>query len=256
MTPFYKYQGCGNDFIMIDAREKKPVFSKEQIAQLCHRRFGIGADGLMYLTDSLTSDFSMEYYNSDGGKSTFCGNGGRCMVDFARFLKIIDTEALFTFDNVEYKATIEDGMVHLYMQNISDVISHKEDNTIHTGSPHYIHFERDIDTFELIPYARSIRYSSEFPEGINVNIVQELSEDSIKIRTYERGVEDETLSCGTGVTAAALVYALKKGKSEGTFQVAARGGDFKLKFKKNENHYEYVILSGRTQQVFKGDIDI
>lgn len=256
MITFFKYQGCGNDFILIDARTVHPQLTSMQIAKLCDRRFGIGADGLMYIFSSSSVDFDMEYYNSDGGKSSFCGNGGRCIVAFAKFLNIIDTEAIFSFENSIYKALIHNEIIDLYMQNIKSIYCFKDDFCIDTGSPHYIHFENKIDNFSLIPYAKEIRFSSDFPEGINVNIVEIEDEKVLKIRTYERGVEDETYSCGTGVTAAVLVYADIKGWIEDTIEVKSIGGKFKVKFKKENNSYNYVILSGPALQVFKGEIDL
>jgi diaminopimelate epimerase len=255
---YSKYHGCGNDFIIIDNRKNDIVLSQKQIADICHRRFGIGADGLMLLGEKVGFDFTMKYYNSDGNESSFCGNGGRCIVQFAIDLGIVKSDKTsFEFENTTYSAEIFDNkLIALSMINVEEITRIENDVFFNTGSPHYIHFVEDVDAFDLIPFAKSIRYSDQFPEGINVNIVEPISEYILKMRTYERGVEDETYSCGTGVTAAAIAYNYLLEEDSEDIQVRTKGGNFQVNFNRNEDAYTNVKLIGPAKFVFKGEIEI
>lgn len=256
---FRKYHGCGNDFVLIDNRDLSIDLNTTEIENICHRRYGIGADGLMILGLKNDFDFTMEYFNSDGNKSSFCGNGGRCIVQFAKDLGILTSDkAKFLFESATYSATLFDnGLISLQMQDVDEIVRlESNDLLLQTGSPHYLHFTENIDTFDLIPFARNIRYSEQFPEGINVNIVEIVSEYIIKMRTYERGVEDETYSCGTGVTAAALGYNYLFDQDVMDIQVQTMGGKFQVNFDTDFESYSKINLIGPAKFVFEGDINL
>jgi diaminopimelate epimerase len=253
---FYKYQGCGNDFVLLDQRNPSIVLTLEKIKHLCDRRFGIGADGLMELLESTEADFEMRYYNSDGNESSFCGNGGRCIAQFAKDLGMIKNDrAQFIFKEKTYWVDyLENGLISLLMQDVNGIESKGEDLYFCTGSPHYVHFRENIEGVDLIPFARKIRYSEEFPKGINVNLVEVINETTIKMRTYERGVEDETYSCGTGVTAAAIAFHYQKMTLSNTVSVHTKGGNFKVEFEEENGHYKNIKLIGPALKVFEGSI--
>ena len=250
---FTKYQGTGNDFIIIDGREELPVFD---VAHLCHRRFEIGADGLMILEPSEDFDFKMVYYNSDGKISSMCGNGGRCIAHFASSLGLGDNLHFMAVDG-PHKALVEQNQVSLEMGNVSKIkrINNKTFE-LNTGSPHYIIFHKTpIDSFDLIPYAKSVRFSALYEkEGINVNIVFE-NKDHLAVRTYERGVEDETYSCGTGVTAAALAH-FYKSRQAGRNKIIIKtlGGNLAVEATCQDSSFTNIILSGPATPVFTGEI--
>jgi len=252
---FYKYHGTGNDFILFDNRNKLYNFSKERIAAMCHRRFGIGADGLMLLENEFDYDFKMIYYNSDGGQSTMCGNGGRCMVAFARHLGIItDTAKFLAIDGPHYATIHTDGNIHLQMQDVSHIEIFDTHTILNTGSPHYVVWVRDVKAVDVFNEGRTIRNKPEFqPDGINVNFTQVIG-DTLSVRTYERGVEDETYSCGTGVTAAAIAAACSELGSFTTL-IATPGGDLTVSFTKDTaSTAKNVILTGPAVLVFQGTV--
>lgn len=255
---FYKYQGCGNDFILLDRRNEDFPIQSNQIIALCDRRFGIGADGLMELMNSNLHDFTMRYYNSDGNESSFCGNGGRCIAQFAKDLGIVLGDSTnFLFKDLPYSAVfLSNGTISLQMQDIEEFNTKGNDLFLDTGSPHYIRFRSDIDSMDLIHFAREIRYSADFPEGINVNIVEVINENTIKMRTYERGVEDETYSCGTGVTAAAIAFHFSNLTQRNQINVETKGGNFQVEFKEISGKYSEVKLIGPAVKVFEGSIDL
>lgn len=250
---FYKYQGTGNDFVMIDNRNLQ--FSKEQkkIAKLCDRRFGIGGDGLILLENDPAHDFKMVYYNADGNESTMCGNGGRCLVSFAHFLNIFDTSCTFLAIDGLHQASINNGLVKLKMIDVQNISRDKEDFVLNTGSPHYVRYVQDLKNFNVFETGKAIRTSDQYKkEGINVNFVECLSENQIFVRTYERGVEDETYSCGTGVTAAALTFLMDKDLA--SVDIKTLGGKLKVYATKQGNQFTEVWLEGPAEQVFAGEI--
>jgi diaminopimelate epimerase len=256
---FYKYQGTGNDFVILDNRDKKyDGLTKEQIAFLCDRRFGIGADGLMLLNVHPDYDFEMKYYNSDGRESSMCGNGGRCLTKFAHDIGIVLSDYKFLAVDGEHEASINtDGTVALKMNDVDDVQYERGNFILNTGSPHFVTIANDVMRLDVFKKGRDIRYSSEFKEeGINVNFVQQTDEpDKIIVRTYERGVEDETYSCGTGVTACALVcYHNDNGFNR--VEVQTKGGELSVEYDKIGDSYKNVWLNGPAIKVFEGDIEI
>lgn len=254
---FFKYQGTGNDFIIADNRDDKIHLTKEQIKHLCDRRFGIGADGLMLLNSKESFDFEMEYYNSDGNESTMCGNGGRCLVKFAYHLGMHKNKFHFIAVDGPHEATIEfSNWVHLKMKDVDGVEQRFGEYILNTGSPHYVKHITDVKHFNVVKEGREIRYSEEFEkEGINVNFVENNSRE-IYVRTYERGVEDETLSCGTGVTAAALVFA-HNDNGFNRVEVQTPGGHLAVEFDKlGEQKFVNIWLCGPAELVFSGEVEI
>ncbi len=252
---FYKYHGTGNDFIIIDNREQTIRLSNEQVAQLCHRHFGIGADGLMLLELEEGYDFRMVYYNSDGNTSTMCGNGGRCITAFAKKLGVIKNEANFIAIDGPHKANIDNDIITLEMQDILSVTHYDDHSILDTGSPHYVTYVEDVATIDVFSEGRQIRNRDEFqPKGINVNFVS-VAPDGINVRTYERGVENETMSCGTGVTACAVSTA----KQAGSFNtlIHTPGGDLQVSFDLQDNGSAVnVKLIGPAVLAFEGSIEI
>lgn len=255
-TTFYKYQGTGNDFVMIDNRQQ--VFDKndtKRIAHLCDRRFGIGADGLILLENHHACDFKMVYFNADGNESSMCGNGGRCITAFASFLGIIDTKATFEAIDGLHEAFIENGLVHLQMQDVTTIENHKSHLFLDTGSPHHIEMTTGLAEFDVKTNGRRIRYAPPYNDaGSNVNFVSKITDDNFSVRTYERGVEDETLSCGTGVTAVALAMHYIGETKKNLVTLQTQGGELKVAFEKDNNGYKNIWLIGPATQVFKGAI--
>jgi len=254
---FYKYQGTGNDFIIFDNRENLfDNLSSKTIAQLCNRQFGIGADGLMLMNNKEGFDFEMKYFNADGKDSTMCGNGGRCIVRFAYNLGIHKYTYHFSAIDGEHLAEIDkDNNIRLKMSNVSDAEIQNNHAILNTGSPHYVKIVRDIDTINVIEEGREIRESKLYKEeGINVNFVETKDDDSIYVRTYERGVENETLSCGTGVTASAIMCAHNE-RGFNRVEVKTLGGNLSVEYDKiNEITFENIWLCGPAEFVFKGEI--
>lgn len=252
---FYKYQGTGNDFVMIDNRDMQFPKEKELVEKLCDRRFGIGGDGLILLENDEKADFKMVYYNSDGNESTMCGNGGRCLVAFAHFLDIFEDRATFEAVDGLHEAEINNGIVKLKMIDVAEIQNDGDHAVLNTGSPHFVQFVQDVEHFKVYEQGNRIRNSATYrEEGINVNFAEEIGENEIFVRTYERGVEDETFSCGTGVTASALVYL--KDKNQSTVNVKVLGGTLKVYAEQNGNSFRNVWLEGPAKQVFKGKINI
>ena len=254
---FYKYQGTGNDFIIIDNRLKTVDLKEEQIRDLCDRRFGIGADGLMLLNPSAEHDFEMKYYNSDGREGSMCGNGGRCLVKFAYDMGIRKAEYVFNASDGMHEAEIDpDGTVSLKMKDVDNVEVLHGAFVMNTGSPHYVKQVGDVMTMDVVKRGHEIRYSDDYKkEGINVNFVQQEEEDLLYVRTYERGVEDETLSCGTGVTAAAIAFYHNE-NGYNNVRVKTRGGVLLVEYDKMDEHYENVWLTGPADRVFTGTIKL
>jgi len=254
---FYKYEGTGNDFVMIDNREE--FFPKENLAlirHLCDRRFGIGADGLILLEYHPETDFRMVYYNSDGNQSSMCGNGGRCIVAFAKSLGMIQTKASFmAIDGLHRATIIEDGIVSLEMSNVTAVNIFPEYIFLDTGSPHHVQMANDLSHLDVKTIGSSIRNSELYGiKGSNVNFVTQVSDSAFAIRTYERGVEDETLSCGTGATAVAIAMHATGKTNSNLIAIDVEGGKLEVSFDKKETVYTNVILKGPATCVFKGTV--
>ena len=257
---FDKYQGAGNDFILLDNREGNYTnLTMEQRKSLCNRNMGIGADGLILILNSTEADFEMRYFNSDGNLSTLCGNGGRCAVAFAHHKKMIGEETRFmAIDGIHRAQLVSSDLVRLEMQEVHNFTSYDTAVVIDTGSPHYVQLVKEAATIDVQKEGAAIRYSEAFaPEGINVNFVEKKTEQHFVIRTYERGVENETLACGTGAVAAALVLHFL-GETGGATQVELQtpGGVLNVDFELNQQTYQNVHLQGPATFVFSGTITL
>lgn len=254
---FYKYQGTGNDFVILDNRNGEyNSITEKQVEMLCDRKFGIGADGLMLLETIDGFDFRMKYYNADGNEGSMCGNGGRCLVQFAKDRGIIRSHYHFLAVDGPHDAEIDSkGLVRLKMQDVNAIASDGVDSVLDTGSPHYIRFMDDLDQLDVFAEGRKIRYNSQYSaKGINVNFVSR-ENDGIRVRTYERGVENETLSCGTGVTAAAIASSKDMGKQH--VFIHAEGGQLEVAFNRiDEQHCNDIWLIGPATFVFSGNITL
>lgn len=256
---FQKYHGAGNDFILLDQRSQPISLTQSMVARLCDRHFGIGADGLILLTSSQEGDFGMVYFNSDGGESTLCGNGGRCVAAFARTLGIFEHQTRFqAIDGMHEAIVLSEQRNHwtirLKMNDVGEIKPLENGYFVNTGSPHVVQFVEGIDKLDVFNLGRTLRNSSALPQGgANVNFV-ETTASGLYVRTYERGVEDETLACGTGVTASALVYAAKEGISTSGVNVRCKGGDLKVSFKQIENRFTDIWLEGPVERVFEGGV--
>jgi diaminopimelate epimerase len=256
---FYKYQGTGNDFVMIDNRSG--FFSKENvqlIAHLCDRRFGIGGDGLILLENDSDTNFKMVYYNSDGNQSSMCGNGGRCLVAFAKRLNVINDSCTFIATDGLHHATIaENGQVSLQMIDVPNVKITSDYVFLNTGSPHHVQMVEDLENYNIKEKGAAIRYGELYgKEGSNINFVKQINANTFSIRTYERGVEDETLSCGTGATATAIAMNATGKTNATSIHMNVEGGKLEVSFDKKEGHFANVFLKGSAEFVFKGEIEI
>lgn len=258
---FFKYQGAGNDFVMVDNRTG--IFSgteHELFGKLCHRRFGIGADGLILLQNKDGFDFEMKYYNADGNESTMCGNGGRCVVMFAKQLGLVTTHTRFIAIDGPHEANLlPDGNVSLQMGDVQSVGRDGEDYVLNTGSPHYVQAVPKVADVAVFSQGRAIRQSDTYAkEGINVNFLELTAPGQLKVRTYERGVEDETYACGTGVTASAIVAAAiaNTGTGNQSFQIETLGGMLGVSFDWDGTHATNVWLTGPAELVFEGSVEL
>jgi len=255
---FYKYEGTGNDFVMVDNRAL--IFPKEDYAlvkHLCDRRFGIGGDGLILLENDVDADFKMVYYNSDGNQSSMCGNGGRCIVGFAKQLGLISDHAVFSaVDGIHHASIIDDGIVSLQMSDVTTINRQPDYVFLNTGSPHHVTMVDDLSKVDVKIQGSQIRYGQLYgAAGSNVNFVKQSDDASFAIRTYERGVEDETLSCGTGATAVAIaMHALGK-TSANSIVIFVEGGKLEVSFVNEGNAYSDVCLKGPATFVFKGSVE-
>lgn len=257
---FFKYQGAGNDFILIDHRTS-PIknIDYELFKKLCDRRFGIGADGLMFLTTHEQYDFEMHYFNADGRPGSMCGNGGRCIVAFAKHLGIIDTETNFlAVDGPHYAKITENGnWVDLQMIDIDTINTDGAAYVLNTGSPHYVTQVNNLEVLDVFQDGKAIRNNETYKkEGINVNFVEDRG-DHLFVRTFERGVEDETYACGTGVTAVALSMA-KHLQQSGHIETPVKvlGGNLKIRFDYDGKQFTNVFLCGPAEQVFTGELSV
>ncbi len=267
MLKFYKYHGVGNDFILIDNRDKKfNINDKENIKLLCHRRFGIGADGIMLLENHKNYDFEMVFINNDGSMGSMCGNGARCLVHFANsILKIIKPASpsqggnpkkikFIAIDGEHEAEVLKNGLIKLKMKNISEVGLENGLTFVHSGTPHHIQYVTNIEHFPVCDEARKIRDNCKDPKGVNINYV-EYKNGIFCVRTYERGVEDETLACGTGATAVAIASHHLGILKENVCNIKMPGGELTVEFEKNKNGaYENIWLTGPVVFVFKGEI--
>jgi diaminopimelate epimerase len=253
---FYKYQATGNDFVIIDNRETKFTFTSDQIAKICHPKFGVGADGLMLIEQHPTLNFHLEYFNSDGTQS-LCGNGCRAAVQFASQLGLVNGKANFTaFDGAHAAEILPSGSIRLKMADVNEVKTIGNDYFIYTGSPHYLRFVTDVENYPVFEEGKKIRYDAQFqPAGTNVNFVELRKDNTIFVRTYERGVENETLSCGTGITAAALAASLKGYSSP--LRINSLGGNLSVEFKTGQSGtFQEIYLVGPAKMVFKGQLEL
>lgn len=256
---FHKYQGTGNDFVMIDNRQDNfPKNDVVLIEKLCNRHFGIGADGLILLENDSATDFRMVYYNSDGNESSMCGNGGRCLVAFAKSLNVFNNQAKFmATDGLHKAAILDNGNISLQMKDVKDMKIYTDYVFLNTGSPHHVMIVNDLNNFDVKTNGAAIRYSDLYGKtGSNVNFVNQISENHFRLRTYERGVEDETLSCGTGATATAIAMNAIGKSNSNVINLDVEGGKLKVSFDKIKNDYLNVFLEGAAEFVFEGIIKI
>jgi len=252
---FYKYQGTGNDFVLIDNRTL--YFSKKDaslIANICDRKYGIGADGLILLENHPEADFRMVYFNADGNESSMCGNGGRCIVHFAKQLDIVESNATFEAIDGMHEATIDkNAVVSLKMSDVLEIQNKNNYSFLNTGSPHHVEITEDLKNVQVKKEGAALRYELYGKEGANINFVQALQNDIFAVRTYERGVEDETLSCGTGVTAVALAMHNNGLAKSNKVTLQTEGGNLTVTFEKSGNRYTNIFLIGKATLVFKGE---
>ncbi len=250
---FYKYQGTGNDFVIIDNRDN--FFPKDNtalVAQICDRRFGVGADGLLLMENHPSADFKMVYYNSDGNLSSMCGNGGRCISHFANFLGIISEKTTFEAVDGTHEATVKNDWVSLRMNDVDKVNLFENHIFLNTGSPHHVEMVSNLQDFDVFSKGRTLRNKIYGKEGANINFVEQNNEGIFSVRTYERGVEAETLSCGTGVTAVAIGMFATGKTPHNQVRLKTPGGELLVRFEKRGSTYKNVYLEGPAVQVFKG----
>ncbi len=252
--PFYKYQGTGNDFVVIDNRNE--LFPKNDsllIAKMCDRKFGIGADGLLLLENNIKYDFTMIYYNADGNLGSMCGNGGRCMVHFANYLNVINESTLFEAVDGLHEASIQNNdIVSLKMNDVDEIVINKNSIFLNTGSPHHVEMVDDLKQFNVEERGSYIRNKIYGKEGSNINFVEKVDNELFAVRTFERGVEAETLSCGTGVTAVAIALSETNKLKNNIVVLQTEGGNLSVRFNKINATYQNVYLEGPATQVFKG----
>ncbi|MDO6599980.1 diaminopimelate epimerase [Tenacibaculum sp. 1_MG-2023] len=252
---FYKYQGTGNDFVMFDNRTNTfPKNNVEIIHKLSNRNFGIGSDGVILIENDENADFKMVYFNADGSE-TFCGNGARCAVAFAKKLNIIEKETTFLAVDGKHFAKIEDGIVSLQMINVSEIQLNENSVFMYTGTQHHVEVVDDLKEYPVFKNGKEIRNSYQDP-GSNVNFVQQIDASTFRVRTYEKGVEDETLACGTGVTAVAIAMHKTNKTNSNLISLPVEGGNLEVSFTEEKGVYKNVFLKGPAQFVFKGEIEI
>ena len=254
---FYKYQGTGNDFVIINNWDQIYLTKADtaQVRLMCDRRFGIGADGLILLQQHPDFDFEMIYFNADGQEGSMCGNGGRCIVAFAHYLGLVKEDCRFlAIDGIHEAKIKRENWIELKMSDVNEIEEGEDYYLMDTGSPHFVTFVEDVDDINVVEVGSAIRYSKRFREhGVNVNFVEK-KQQGIEVATYERGVENETLSCGTGVTAAAIAYYLQvPDPTRQKVQIQAKGGKLEVRLEANENHeIKNIWLCGKAELVFEG----
>lgn len=260
---FIKYQGTGNDFVLIDDRNATfPVANQALVERLCHRRFGVGADGLILLQHDPDHDFRMVYFNADGAEGSMCGNGGRCIVRFAHDLGLFESETHFRAVDGEHIATVCEDEIFLKMSDVTGIDNRAGLTFLDTGSPHVVQFVDDLTLVDVVADGRAIRYSEPFQSGVstqggtNVNFVQVIDDNTLFVRTYERGVEDETYSCGTGVTAVALAAHQQRNMPDPVF-IKTIGGNLRVSFNAQpDGRFDNIYLIGPARRVFTGTITV
>ena len=255
---FSKYNGAGNDFILLDDRKNLINDNKSLISYLCDRHFGIGADGLIILKESSNSDFEILHYTSDGNLGSLCGNGSRCAVLFAYNKDIISKNTVFNaFDGIHNAEILDNGLIKMEMKVNSDIVSNSYGTWLDTGSPHLVIEKNDTDKLDVNNEGRLIRYNDFYKEeGVNVNFVEKVSDDQFKIRTYERGVENETLACGTGSTASAICMNFLGKTNSNNITMQCKGGDLNVQFNISGKDYKGISITGPAKLVFNGVIEV
>lgn len=255
---FSKFQAAGNDFILIDARipsvrQQVLALQRQQIARICDRRFGVGGDGFILLLSHPDFDFEMKNYNSDGGECSMCGNGARALVRFAHQVGIVKEHYRFIAVDGPHEAKFDGAEIHVKMRNVDLAVPTPMGITFDTGSPHLVCKVSGLMDYPVVVEGRKLRNSDLFmPSGININFIEEV-DGQLFIRTYERGVEDETLSCGTGVIAAALAHS-RSGQPDHEIAIQARGGRLKVKFEKHGESFQNIWLIGPAEKTFEGKL--
>ena len=252
---FEKYESGGNDFVLVDNRNNLYDLNSNKIKKICSRNFGVGSDGLIILKKSKIADFKMIYFNSDGQSSSLCGNGTRCLFSFALSLGIIKKTAKIEISEGIYRATISNrNLVSLKMKNIDDIFLFGNKAYLNSGSPHHVEMNENLNRISVKNKGSSIRFSSRYsPNGTNVNFFKKINDKKFQIRTYERGVEDETLSCGTGATAVAIAVHAMGLTTQSKIIIQTKGGELIISFKKSDTGYTNIFLEGPTRFVFKGE---
>lgn len=258
---FSKYHGTGNDFVMIDGREQETAhFDTSLIHRLCDRRFGIGGDGLIILEGSKRFDFTMRYFNADGREGTMCGNGGRCITAFAKRLGLLTTHTTFEgIDGAHEASILPNGEIRLKLVDVKGIEQLEDGYLLDTGSPHFVSFVKKLEQLSVEHEGAKIRHQKRFGKGgVNVNFVEPGSDSNqIFVRTFERGVEGETWSCGTGVAAAAITTCFHSGSDKSSYDVQTRGGRLNIAFRSSgEQHFTEIYLTGPALHVYDGSIDI
>lgn len=255
---FVKYQGTGNDFVLIDNREANfPIANHEAIAQLCHRNFGIGADGFICIESDDSADFYMRYFNADGFEGSLCGNGSRCAIHYAKALGLTTEKVVFAAADGVHHAQFINNEIALELHDVLQWDHRGEALFLDTGSPHHMVFVDDVDAVDVARVGQEIAHGAPYSsDGTNVNFVQQLSPDTIKVRTFERGVEAETLSCGTGVTASALAMHISEKSTSEKIYIQTRGGKLSVSFSPTQKGYGSIILQGPAAPVFTGNWEI
>ena len=255
---FSKYNGAGNDFIVIDGINSNLELTKSQIYKLCNRNIGIGGDGIIFLKESVKTDFEILHYTSDGNLGSLCGNGSRCAVLFAYNKDIISRNTVFhAFDGIHNAEILGNGLIKMEMKVNSDIVSNSFGTWLDTGSPHLVVEKNDTDELDVNNEGRLIRYNDFYKEeGVNVNFVEKISDNQFKIRTYERGVENETLACGTGSTASAICMNFLGRTNSSNITMQCKGGDLNVKFHSSEKDYNEISITGPAKKVFEGTIEV
>ena len=255
---FSKYNGAGNDFIVIDDRNNNIENNSSLIKKLCNRNFGIGGDGLILIKESKSTDFEILHYTSDGNLGSLCGNGSRCAISFAFKNNIIGKKTLFeAFDGIHEAEVINKDLIKMDMKINSQILQNKYGTWLDTGSPHLVIEKENTDKLDVNLEGSSIRYNEHYnKEGVNVNFIEKISDETFKIRTYERGVENETLACGTGSTASAICMNYLEKSNSNLITMKCRGGDLKVQFKSNNKEYNNISITGPAKLVFEGQINI